>query len=254
MAEACRQPHDNAGLQLGLQFAEGWRQGRDKICIDDTPGGFGLWAEQLIAESTGKLGKGLIPAPGESPARADRQRGEVKLGDAYDLGAEFFRWEFATAVAGAILGIDAFDQPNVQESKDNTKRLHEEYKSTGKMTVSGTQVKPDDPAVSALLAKVKPGDYVALTEYFAETPQRNKQIAEIREAIARALRVATTTGYGPRFLHSTGQLHKGGGDNGVFLQLTGGGGDDPGRSRGNSWQRGRDGERRAVLWSSRRGG
>jgi hypothetical protein len=111
----------------------------------------------------------------------------------------------------------------VQESKDNTKRLLEEFKSTGSMTVDGSQAEPDDrDAIAGLLAKVKPGDYVALTEYFVETPKRDELIARIRETIARELRVATTTGYGPRFLHSTGQLHKGGGDNGVFLQLTGG--------------------------------
>jgi hypothetical protein len=115
----------------------------------------------------------------------------------------------------------------VQESKDNTKKLLEEYKSTGKMTYSASQVKVDDGnAISALLAKVKPGDYVALTEYFAESTARNERIAKIRETIARELHVATTTGYGPRFLHSTGQLHKGGADNGVFLQLTGGGSQD----------------------------
>src|SRR5207244_12118546 len=145
------------------------------------------------------------------------------LGDPLDLGEIFFTWEFATAVAGALLGIDAFDQPNVQESKDNTKKLIEEFKSTGKMTFTGSQIKADDAeAMGALLAKVKPGDYVALTEYVGQTPSRDKTIAAIRETIGRELHVATTTGYGPRFLHSTGQLHKGGADNGVFMQLTGG--------------------------------
>ncbi len=111
----------------------------------------------------------------------------------------------------------------MQESKDNTKRLLEEYKSTGKMTVGGSQIQANDAnAIGALLAKVRAGDYVALTEYFGETIERDKAIAKIRETIARELHVATTTGYGPRFLHSTGQLHKGGADNGVFLQLTGG--------------------------------
>jgi transaldolase / glucose-6-phosphate isomerase len=250
-------PKKNPAAMLGAVMGAMALKGRDKLTLI-TPAPLdtlGLWIEQLVAESTGKEGKGILPVAGEPLLNPNeygndrlfvcvRLRGsddivrlkelanaghpvvDQVLDDPLDLGEIFFTWEFATAVAGALLGIDAFDQPNVQESKDNTKRLLEEYKSTGKMTVSGTQVKPDDPAISALLAKVKPGDYVALTEYFAETPQRNKQIAAIREAIARALRVPTTTGYGPRFLHSTGQLHKGGGDNGVFLQLTGGGGDD----------------------------
>ena len=146
------------------------------------------------------------------------------LDDALDIGEIFFTWELATAVAGALIGIDAFDQPNVQESKDNTKRLLEEFKTSGTMKTDQTQVKPDDAeAIGALLASVKPGDYVALTEYFAETPERDKSIAAIRETIGRELHVATTTGYGPRFLHSTGQLHKGGPATGVYMQLTGGG-------------------------------
>src|SRR5438132_2387264 len=182
--------------------------GRDKLTLITPPplDTLGLWIEQLIAESTGKEGKGIVPVAGEPPLDVRdygndrvfvsvRMRGsdnldrlkaladaghpviDQVLNDPLDLGEIFFTWEFATAVAGALLGIDAFDQPNVQESKDNTKRLLEEFKSTGKMTVSGTQVKPDDPAISALLAKVKPGDYVALTEYFVETPQRNKHVA-----------------------------------------------------------------------------
>jgi len=146
------------------------------------------------------------------------------LDDALDIGEIFFTWELATAVAGALIGIDAFDQPNVQESKDNTKRLLEEFKTSGTMKTDQTQVTPDDAdAIGTLLAGVKPGDYVALTEYFAETPERDKSIAAIRETIGRELHVATTTGYGPRFLHSTGQLHKGGPATGVYMQLTGGG-------------------------------
>jgi hypothetical protein len=148
------------------------------------------------------------------------------LDDPLDLGEIFFTWEFATAVAGSLIGIDAFDQPNVQESKDNTKKLLEEFKSTGTMTTTAKPVSPGDAAIAGILGEVRPGDYVALTEYIAESPKRDKLIAEIREAIARGLHVATTTGYGPRFLHSTGQLHKGGGSNGVFLQLTAGEGQD----------------------------
>jgi len=247
----------NPAAMLGVVIGAMAQKGRDKLTLI-TPAPLdtlGLWVEQLIAESTGKEGKGIIPVAGEPLLDARdygkdrlfvsvRLRGsdDVKrlkeltdaghpvvdqiLGDPLDLGEIFFTWEFATAVAGAIIGIDAFDQPNVQESKDNTKKLLEEFKSTGKMTFSENQVAPDGPEVASLLGQVKPGDYVALTEYFAESPKRDKIIAEIRETIARSLHVATTTGYGPRFLHSTGQLHKGGPATGVFLQLTGGGGED----------------------------
>ena len=247
----------NPAAMLGVVIGAMARQGRDKLTLI-TPAPLdtlGLWVEQLIAESTGKEGKGVVPVAGE-PLLAARDYGNDRLfvavrlrgsddvarlkeladaghpvvdqvlDDPLDLGEIFFTWEFATAIAGALLSIDAFDQPNVQESKDNTRRLLEEFKSTGKMTITGKQIKPDDPAIAALLAEVKPGDYVALTEYFAETPKRDQRIAEIRESIARSLHVATTTGYGPRFLHSTGQLHKGGPDKGVFLQLTGGGSED----------------------------
>lgn len=123
------------------------------------------------------------------------------------------------------MGINAFDQPNVQESKDNTKKLLDEFTATGKMTATGRavpRVGPGDDAIAKLFSSVKPGDYVALTEYFGETPKRDAALADIRQAIASELKVATTSGYAPRFLHSTGQLHKGGADNGVFLQLTGG--------------------------------
>jgi hypothetical protein len=248
----------NPAAMLGAVMGALAAAGRDKLTLL-TPAPLdtlGLWVEQLVAESTGKEGKGIVPVAGEPRVDAkaygkDRLFVAVRLRksdetarlreltaaghpvvdiileDALDLGETFFVWEFATAVAGAILGIDSFDQPNVQESKDNTKRLLEEFKSAGKMTFTGTQVDVNDTnAINALLSKVKPGDYVALTEYFAETPERDKRIADIRETIARELHVATTTGYGPRFLHSTGQLHKGGGDNGVFLQLTGGRGED----------------------------
>src|SRR5437763_12725249 len=120
MVEACRFAEGNRGLELGKQLGEGWRAGRDKICIDESEGGFGLWAEQLIAESTGKNGTGLVPAPGESPDGPDRQRGEVRLEDPYELGQEFFRWEFAVAVAGSYLGINPFAHPDVQAESDKT--------------------------------------------------------------------------------------------------------------------------------------
>jgi transaldolase/glucose-6-phosphate isomerase len=251
-------PKKNPAAMLGTIIGALAQQGRDKLTLITPPplDTLGLWIEQLIAESTGKEGKGVLPIAGEPPLKvADygddrlfvsvRMRGsddvgrlkeladaghpvvDMILADPLDLGETFFTWELATAVAGALLGIDAFDQPNVQESKDNTKRLLEEFKATGGMKTDAKQVKPDDAnAIGSLLAGVKGGDYIALTEYFAETSDRDKKIAAIRETLARELHVATTTGYGPRFLHSTGQLHKGGPDTGVFLQLTGGGGDE----------------------------
>ncbi len=247
----------NPAALLGVTIGALAAAGRDKLTLI-TPAPLdtlGLWVEQLVAESTGKEGTGILPVAGEPqlPAgdygkdrvfvvvrlrksdetarlrelqKAGHPVIDIVLEDPLDLGEIFYAWEFATAVAGAVLGIDPFDQPNVQESKDNTKALLEEFRSTGAMTTPAGQVSPDDPAVAKLLASVKAGDYVALTEYFGDSPQRDKLIADIRRAIASELRVATTTGYGPRFLHSTGQLHKGGGDNGVFLQLTGGPGDD----------------------------
>ena len=243
---------------LGAVIGAMAMSGRDKLTLI-TPAPLdtlGLWIEQLVAESTGKEGKGVVPIAGEPELKPNEYGNDrlfvgvrlrksddtarlraladaghpvvdIVLEDPLDLGEVFFLFEFATAVTGALLGIDAFDQPNVQESKDNTKKLLEEFTSTGSMTHAGTQVEAgDSESIGALLRKVKEGDYVAFTEYFAESPERDKQIAAIRETIARELHVATTTGYGPRFLHSTGQLHKGGADNGVFLQLTGGGGED----------------------------
>jgi transaldolase/glucose-6-phosphate isomerase len=241
----------NPAALLGAVIGAMALSGRNKLTLITPPplDTLGLWVEQLIAESTGKEGKGVVPVAGEPPIGANdygtdrlfvcvRMRGsdetarlrelssaghpvvDIVMEEPLDLGEIFFLWEFATAVAGALLGIDAFDQPNVQESNDNTTRLLEEFKSTSKMTFQGSQVSID--AVNALLAQVKQGDYVALTEYFGQTTKRDESIAAIRETIARSLHVATTTGYGPRFLHSTGQLHKGGPDSGVFLQLTGG--------------------------------
>ena len=209
MAEACR-GRENPGLELGLQFGNGWREGRDKICIDDTPGGFGLWAEQLIAESTGKDGKGLVPAPGESPNGPDRQHGEVRLDDPYDLGAEFFRWEFATAVAGAILGINAFNQPDVQSAKDRTN------------AILGSGQDPDiEPtgSLDELLDGAEERSYICVQAFVDPTEENERRIMELVGRIRARTRCVTTHGFGPRYLHSTGQLHKGGPPIGRFVQL-----------------------------------
>lgn len=249
----------NAPAMLGTILGTLAASGRDKLTLI-TPAPLdtlGLWIEQLIAESTGKEGKGILPVAGE-PALAANEYGndrvfacvrlrssdetarlkeltaaghpviDIVLEDALDLGETFFVWELATAVAGALLGIDAFDQPNVQESKDNTKRILEEFKSAGKLNDSDlVPVGDANGKLGNLLASAKPGDYVALTEYIADTPERDAVIAGIRKTIAAALRVATTTGYGPRFLHSTGQLHKGGAANGIFVQMVSEGDDVP---------------------------
>jgi transaldolase/glucose-6-phosphate isomerase len=198
MSEWCRLGEENPGFAFGLQLGEGWSDGRDKVCIDETPGGFGLWAEQLIAESTGKEGKGLVPAPGEDPqAGPDRQHGSVRFDDPYDLGAEFFRWEFATAVAGSILGINPFDQPDVQAAKDRTNAI-----LSGPPPATGPEGSLDE-----LLADAKPPDYIAIQAFI--DPEREGELDALVHR-ARETGCVVTKGLGPRYLHSTGQLHKGG--------------------------------------------
>jgi glucose-6-phosphate isomerase len=210
MAEGCQLAEGNPGLELGLALGEGWQAGRDKICIEETPGGFGLWAEQLLAESTGKLGKGLIPAPGESADGPDRQAQEVRLSDEYELGQEFYRWEFATAVAGSILGINPFDQPDVQAAKDKTAQI----------LVSG-----DDPLVEPegsaeeLFAQANEGDYVPILAFVNPTAEAEAKLASLAERARQATGCVVTHGFGPRYLHSTGQLHKGGPATGLYLQV-----------------------------------
>ena len=215
MREACRSGSGNPGYELGSRFGAGWQEGRDKICIGEAPGDFGLWAEQLIAESTGKHGKGLVPAPGESPDGADRQDAEPRLPDPYALGAEFFRWEFAIAVAGAYLEINPFDQPDVQAAKDKTNEVL--------ATDEEPELEPEG-SVDELLARAQEGDYFcvqAFVEPGADAEARlDRAIADVRDRSG----LVVTHGYGPRYQHSTGQLHKGGPNNGLFLQVV----DDPG--------------------------
>jgi glucose-6-phosphate isomerase len=254
----------NPAALLGLALGENAAAGRDKVTIvaSGALAALGLWIEQLVAESTGKEGKGILPIAlepldeagaygrdrlfvavsiGPSPEEAKLRRLEAAghpvlrrvLADPLDLGAEFFVWELATAIAGWSLGINPFDQPNVQESKDNTRRLLEEYKRSGRLPglprlggdgrleMFGAKAGEGSPAdvLAALFGEVREGDYLALLAYIPETDARNERFAAIRSAIMRSRRVATTLGYGPRFLHSTGQLHKGGADNGVFIQI-----------------------------------
>jgi transaldolase/glucose-6-phosphate isomerase len=222
MAEACRGP-DSPGVELGLALGNGWREGRDKVVISPNPGGFGLWVEQLLAESTGKDGKGLVPAP-EDPARgADVQVQEVRIDAPHDLGAEFFRWEFATAVAGSLLGINPFDQPNVQEAKDRTNAILGQSQEV--------ELEPEG-SVDELLAGAREGDYVAI-QAFVDPEAENG--LEPLVARARETGCVVTKGLGPRYLHSTGQLHKGGPNSGLFIQVVDDFGDElpiPGRPFG----------------------
>jgi transaldolase/glucose-6-phosphate isomerase len=265
---------ENPAARLGAILGECAKAGRDKLTIiaDSRVESFGLWVEQLIAESTGKEGRGIVPVAGE-PLGAPNVYGDDRLFvsiavgkldsetesklkaleaaghpvvyrtlmDTYDLGEEFFLWELATAFAGWRLGINPFDQPNVQESKDATKELLEAFKQNGKLQEQSTlatdgtlTVYADDKtraelpsasvaeAIKAHLQRAGAGDYIALLAYFEETDENEAVIQKLRTHLRDATRCATTTGYGPRFLHSTGQLHKGGPASGVFMQLTAG--------------------------------
>ena len=249
---------ENPGAWLGAVFAEAAKVGRDKITIVAAPAiqSFGVWAEQLIAESTGKEGKGLVPVadealgtpqvygndrlfvrlalPGDDEPSALAALGQaghpvvtLKLSDPLAIGAEFFRWEYAIAVAGAILGLNVFDQPNVQEAKDLTRKVLSEGNppTVGEgIRWAGQSGATLEGAIQSLLGQVRAGDYVALLAFIAPSPEHDRALNSIRLAIRDSHRVATTVGYGPRYLHSTGQLHKGGPNTGVFLQLVG---DDP---------------------------
>ena len=195
MREACRSGEGNPGYELGVRFGEGWREGRDKICIADAPGDFGLWAEQLIAESTGKHGKGLVPAPGESPDGADRQAAEPELPDPYALGAEFFRWEFAIAVAGAYLEINPFDQPDVQAAKDKTN----EVLATGKEP----ELEPEG-SIDELLAQKQEGDYVCVQAFVDPSgPISTRSSLAYATRAASSSRTATARGTSTRRASST---------------------------------------------------
>lgn len=241
---------ENPGAFLGAIMGSHALAGHDKITLMTSPkiSAFGLWAEQLLAESTGKEGKGLIPIAGEpmgpataygsdrlfvylrlkgdanqrsdKHAKALQQTGQpvviLDLKDRLDLGAEFFRWEFATAVAGHLLGIHPFDQPNVQESKDKTSLVLRETERTGALpTVLNLSPKA---GLARLLAHAKTTGYLAILGYMTPSTQCERALAALRKAILVRHQLPTTTGYGPRYLHSTGQLHKGGPNSGLFLE------------------------------------
>jgi transaldolase/glucose-6-phosphate isomerase len=268
---------DNPGAYLGTALATLAQQGHDKVTLLVPPaiGTLGYWIEQLLAESTGKEGRGLVPIQGE-PVGAPEEYGSdrvfvylpvatapeptlekrveqlrraklpvitLPLHDAYDLGGEFFRWEFATAVAGALLGVNAFDEPNVQEAKDLTASLLRDYTGRGRLAdppatleIEGATLFADDALRTALkgartlrealrahLDRLRPGDYLAFTAYLEQTHANEALLDAMRVRVRADHRVATTVGFGPRYLHSTGQLHKGGPNTGVFVQITAGG-------------------------------
>jgi transaldolase/glucose-6-phosphate isomerase len=251
LVEDSRGLDHNLGLELGVGLGNGWLEGRDKVLIRPNPGGFGLWAEQLLAESTGKDGKGLVPVPpvpvpgtGTGPKGPDCQEGEVLMGEGYDLGLEFYRWEFATAVAGSIIGINPFDQPNVQEAKDRTQDV-----LSGHVRGQAPSWPEGTGAVEELLGKVGEGDYVAIQAFV--DPEREGELGPL-VAGARATGRVVTVGLGPRYLHSTGQLHKGGPPTGHFVQVVDDVGEElpiPGRpfGFGRLIQAQAEGDRAALL-------
>ena len=215
MVEACRLDDGNPGLELGERMGRAWKDGRDKVQVSPVTGGFGLWVEQLIAESTGKQGKGLVPVPVEEPGDGfDRQSEESRVTDPYELGQEFYRWEFATAVAGALIGINPFDQPNVQEAKDRTNKV-----------LAGDEPPQGDegPSLDELLEAASPPDYVCIQAFI--DPAREARIERLVDRAAQTGCVVTH-GLGPRYLHSTGQLHKGGPPEGRFVQVIDDSGDE----------------------------
>jgi transaldolase / glucose-6-phosphate isomerase len=245
----------NPGVRLGRFMGDNAIAGRDKVTVLTAPelAPFGLWVEQLLAESTGKQGKGLLPVVGEAPYPTDAfgddravvgidYAGESAPGasalkaaelptlflgvaEGIELGAEFFRWEFATAVAGHVLGINAFDQPDVQAAKDATKRVLRQLSRGGQLPEPEVVVREDTDvrAAAELIGEViedaGPGRYVALMAYVDPTPGSEELLGAARKDLRDGTRAATTLGFGPRFLHSTGQYHKGGPDTGRFIQL-----------------------------------
>lgn len=279
---SCVPPECNPGVALGTVLGEMANKGRDKVTIVTSPciGDLGAWLEQLVAESSGKEGKGIVPVADESlglpsiygddrvfvyirvasAADAGQDRAvdalekagfpvvRIEMDSTIQLGQEFFRWEIATATACAVMGVDAFDQPNVQESKDNTKALLGEYKKTGSLPKEEPFLSADgisffadatnaaalknppaktkyprgsvESVIHAHLSRLKPDDYAAFNAYIEMDPANVQTLRAVRAVVRDAKKVATTVGFGPRFLHSTGQLHKGGADNGVFTQIT----------------------------------
>jgi transaldolase/glucose-6-phosphate isomerase len=260
---SCSTVEKNPGVLLGILLATLAKGGRDKVTIIASPGihDLGAWLEQLLAESTGKDGKGLVPVDREKvgPAevygkdrvfvyvRTDATHDaavdalaaagqpviRINLNSAYDLGQEFFRWEIATAVAGSIIGINAFNQPDVEASKIATKKLTTEFEEKGSLPAEkpalvedgislfgATEASTLEDALKLHLNSLKAGDYFALLAYIQMNEEHETALQSIRTAVRDSKHVATCLGFGPRFLHSTGQAYKGGPNTGVFLQIT----------------------------------
>jgi hypothetical protein len=245
----------NPGAWLGVLLGELAQAGRDKLTFIISPqiASFGDWIEQLIAESTGKEGKGILPVVGEPPGRPDvygadrlfvylRLEGDatyddavqtlqgagqpvlrLDLGDRYDLGGQFFLWEMATAVASWRLGVNPFDQPDVEAAKKLARRMVAAYQEQGALP-AGQLAPLSVAALHEFLAGAQPGAYIALHAYLQPTPETEAALQALRLHLRDRYRLAVTLGYGPRFLHSTGQLHKGDAGRGRFVQLTA---DDP---------------------------
>lgn len=226
------------------------RAGRDKLTLISSPvlASFGNWVEQLIAESTGKDGTGILPVVGEPVGTPDRYAADrlfvylrladddtqeaavealqkaghpvvtLHLNDTYDLGGQFFLWEMATAVAGYRLGIQPFDQPNVEAAKVLSQQMVVQYMESGELP-AGESTPVSAESLRTFLAQSKIGDYIALQAYIQPTAESDAALSALRARLRDTTRLATTLGYGPRFLHSTGQLHKGDGGNGLFIQF-----------------------------------
>ncbi|MCB9422364.1 MAG: glucose-6-phosphate isomerase [Ardenticatenaceae bacterium] len=251
VANAQSSGNDNTSAHLGTIMGVLAKAGRDKVTITASPAieSFGDWVEQLIAESTGKEGKGVLPVVGEPLADLEsygvdrlfvhlRLAGDVtydaefealaaagqpavtfQLADKYDLGAHFFLWEMATAVTGHIIDIQPFDQPNVEAAKVLARKMVTEYMEKGRLpTVESEPVTA--VALQKFLAQAQPGDYISLQAYVHPTAEADEALLALRIHLRDTYKLATTVGYGPRFLHSTGQLHKGDSGNGLFIQFT----------------------------------
>lgn len=254
MADQCAgdvPEHENPGAVLGTIMGIMAKAGRDKITFVAPPSirDFPNWVEQLIAESTGKEGRGILPIVGEPLGLPDLYRNDrvfvslqvgensanetmlqkletdghpvlrFQLDDIYDLGGQFFLWELATAVAGYFLEINPFDQPNVESAKVLARQMVKTYRETGSLP-AGNTTEPSAAALNEFLAQAKPGDYVAFQAYVHPTPEIEAVLQKIRLEAHENLKAATTLGFGPRFLHSTGQLHKGDAGNSIFIQFT----------------------------------